>query len=344
MLSLPTIGASEHADPHVFIVGAGASRAACPNGDANGRWLPIMADLIDLVGLKPLLAQHGIESQERDFETVYDGVVQSGNTELAGELERRVHQYFSQLVLPETATAYDYLLLSLRPKDLVATFNWDPLLAQAFRRHEGKIALPQLAFLHGNVAYGYCAEHCRCGWIDDHCTSCGKPFEPTPLLYPIRDKNYTANPFIRSQWALLEHHIQFAYFLTIFGYQAPETDVAAREVMIKAWKINENHTIAEIELIDIKSQEELHANWKDFITRQHYITTDSIKKSYAAWHPRRSCDALAAATLMLRPWKDDWLPERESFEDLRTWVNPLWEEETRLAGTSQQFSGQPCNQ
>lgn len=256
MPSLPTTGASKYANPHVVIVGAGASRAACPDGDANGRRLPLMADLVDLVGLKPLLAKYGIESEETDFEAVFDGAVQSGYTELTGELERRVHHYFSQLVLPETATAYDYLLLSLRPKDLIATFNWDPLLAQAFRRHEGKIALPQLAFLHGNVAYGYCAEHRRCGWIDDHCTSCGK----------------------------------------------------------------------------------------DFITRQHYIAADSIMKSYAAWHPRRSCDALAAATLMLQPWKDDWLPERESFEDLRAWVNPLWKEETRLAGTDQQFSGQLCSE
>lgn len=82
MPSLPTTGASEHANPHVFIVGAGASRAACPNGDAKGRRLPVMADLIDFVGLRPLLAQHGIESQEGDFEAVYDGVVQSGNKEL----------------------------------------------------------------------------------------------------------------------------------------------------------------------------------------------------------------------------------------------------------------------
>jgi len=344
MPSLPTTGASEHADPHVFIVGAGASRAACPNGDAEGRRLPVMADLIDVVGLRPLLKQHGIESQEGDFEAVYDGIVQSGNEELASELERRVHHYFSQLELPETATAYDYLLLSLRPIDLVATFNWDPLLAQAFRRHEGKIALPQLAFLHGNVAFGYCAEHRRCGWIDDHCALCGKRFEPTPLLYPTRDKNYTKNPFIRSQWALLEAHIKFAYLLTIFGYRAPETDVAAREAMMGAWKLNETRALAEIELINTQSEEELHANWKDFITRTHYSATDSIKKSYVARHPRRSCDAFAASTLMLRPWEDDWLPERESFNDLRVWVNPLWEEETRLAGTGQQFSGQPCSE
>ena len=131
---------------------------------------------------------------EGDFEVVYDTIVRAGNEKLAADLERRVHKYFSRIALPEKATAYDYLLLSLRPKDLVATFNWDPLLPLAFRRHEGKIALLRLAFLHGNVSVGYCAEDRRCGWINDGCTSCGKPFGPTPLLFPIQDKNYAAGP------------------------------------------------------------------------------------------------------------------------------------------------------
>lgn len=85
MPPLPTTGASEHADPHVFIVGAGASRAACPNGDAEGHRLPLMADLVDLVGLRPLLEQHGIESREGDFEAVYAGVAQSDDEELKGK-------------------------------------------------------------------------------------------------------------------------------------------------------------------------------------------------------------------------------------------------------------------
>ena len=139
-----------------------------------------MDDLIDVVEIRPLLGNAGAKA-EGDFEVVYDTIVQAGNKERAAELERRVHEYFSQIALPDTATAYDYLLLSLRPKDLVATFNWDPLLPLAFRRHEGKIALPQLAFLHGNVSVGYCAEDRRSGRINDDCASCGMPFGPTPL-------------------------------------------------------------------------------------------------------------------------------------------------------------------
>jgi hypothetical protein len=39
------------------------------------------------------------------------------------------------LKLPEEATIYDYLVLSLRSPDIIATFNWDPFLYQAFERN-----------------------------------------------------------------------------------------------------------------------------------------------------------------------------------------------------------------
>ncbi|MCD6358990.1 MAG: hypothetical protein J7L90_03460 [Dehalococcoidia bacterium] len=37
--------------PHVVILGAGASLAACQNGDKNGSKLPEMRNLIEIVGL-----------------------------------------------------------------------------------------------------------------------------------------------------------------------------------------------------------------------------------------------------------------------------------------------------
>jgi len=35
---------------HTFILGAGASRAAFPNGDKFGRALPLMCDFVDVLG------------------------------------------------------------------------------------------------------------------------------------------------------------------------------------------------------------------------------------------------------------------------------------------------------
>lgn len=39
------------------------------------------------------------------------------------------------MVLPESKlTIYDYLIVSLTNRDCIATFNWDPLLMQAYHR------------------------------------------------------------------------------------------------------------------------------------------------------------------------------------------------------------------
>ena len=171
MPRLARTGSRDDADPHVVVVGAGGSRAACANGDKNGRRLPVMADLSDIVGLGPLLENAGFAAETAlNFEALYDDLATGGeHAPLMAEMESRVRAYFATLQIPDAATVYDYLLLSLRPKDLIATFNWDPLLAQAFRRHEGLISLPKLAFLHGNVAVGFCEAHRRVGWHDDHC-------------------------------------------------------------------------------------------------------------------------------------------------------------------------------
>jgi hypothetical protein len=46
--------------------------------------------------------------------------------------------------------------LSLREKDVIATFNWDPLLFAACARNHTRTKLPYIIYLHGNVAIGYC--------------------------------------------------------------------------------------------------------------------------------------------------------------------------------------------
>lgn len=344
MARLARVGAREDADPHVVIVGAGGSRAACPDGDRNGRALPLLKDLPDIADLRPLLEEAGIDpARLSDFEALYDDLATSGqHKELVTEIEARTTDYFADVQIPDVATVYDYLLLSLRPKDLIATFNWDPLLAQAFRRHEGLISMPKLAFLHGNVAAGFCEEHRRVGWHDDRCATCGEPFSASPLLFPVKDKNYTSNASIRSQWALLEEHLERAYFVTIFGYSAPVTDAAAREIMLKVWSENSARDVAEIEIINTRPRDELREVWSDFIVRSHYITTNTVMKAYTSWHPRRSCDALFAATMLCEPWEDDWLPESSDPAELRRWVDPLWKEELELCETGKRFSGRSC--
>src|SRR5215471_8086633 len=136
-------------------------------------------------------------------------------------------------------TPYDYLLSGLRRKDVVATFNWDPLLVQAFRRNLSMRELPEIVFLHGNVCIAVCLEDKVKGFIGDTCQKCGKPLTPTKLLYPIGQKNYDSDPFIRSEWAILRRAIAGAYMMEVFGYSAPRTDVEAKSIMDSAWDTNQ---------------------------------------------------------------------------------------------------------
>lgn len=112
---------------HVVLLGAGASRAAFPHGERGMRHLPIMNDFVNTLGLSELLKSAGIDPAQ-NFESIYSNI-DDGN--LQKTLEEKINSYFSSLLLPDTTTDYDRLLLSLREKDAVFTFNWDPFLFDA---------------------------------------------------------------------------------------------------------------------------------------------------------------------------------------------------------------------
>src|ERR1043166_171626 len=104
--------------------------------------------------------------------------------------------------LPDQATLYDHLVLSLRGKDIIATFNWDPFLWQAIARNWRPQQLPIPLFLHGNTAIGVCLDH-RPIVVRPRaqlCPRCKKPLQDSKLLYPVGKKNYSEDPFITSSW------------------------------------------------------------------------------------------------------------------------------------------------
>ena len=342
MPSLPAIDLKTGVvlSPHVVILGAGASAGTCPNGDRNGIKLPVMKDFISVVGLKDLLVKAGYGSNsESNLEDIYDSLSRSGeHAEVLNELELRVYDYFATLALPEEPTPYDYLLMGLRKKDLVATFNWDPLLVQAFRRNLSMGELPQIVFLHGNVAIGTCLEDSVKGFMGDTCGKCGKPLGPTKLLYPIGQKNYDADPFIRGEWEILRAAISQAYMMQIFGYSAPKTDVEAKSIMHGAWNTNQTHELAEIEIVDLKSSEEVRETWADFIVRQHYGVSDQIQRTWLFRHPRRTCEAFAAATLQNAPLPRNSDLTFTSSHDLQEWVSPLIVEEIEYEKSGTPFA------
>lgn len=98
--------------PHVFILGAGASLAAFPNGDANGIKLPLMNNLIDTVGLREILSKYNCKIQTENFEDLFSTLFeQDPRSKLLVEIESKVVQYFRSLRLPDEPTIYDYLVL-----------------------------------------------------------------------------------------------------------------------------------------------------------------------------------------------------------------------------------------
>ena len=310
--------------PHVVILGAGASVAALPQGDCNGIRLPVMLNLVAMLGLESVLAKAGLEHQGRNFEDIYNQLsCDASLSDVREVVEQCVAEYFSKLKLPEHPTLYDYLVLSLRKKDVIATFNWDPFLWLACQRNQDKTQLPHIFFLHGCAIIGHCPEHKMQGLVGNFCPACSRRYAPTRLLYPVANKDYVTDPYIASQWRSLRGALQAAYVLTIFGYGAPESDAAAVDLMSEAWGSPEKRDLEEIELIDIKDQGELEATWSRFIHTHHVRTTKSYFESLLGAFPRRTCEAMWAELMEVKFLEYGQVPKFERLDEMWEWFQQL---------------------
>jgi len=327
--SYPRLSTGEQAcdSPHLVILGAGASLAACPTGDANGRVLPLMADLARRTRTEDLLREGGASAGE-NFEAAYSRLAMDpAKAELVRDIEQRIRNYFEKIELPKDASLYDKLLLSLRDKDVIATFNWDPLLCQAFKRNRHVAILPRIAFLHGNVDLGVCLNHQHKGFLEHSCPECGTRLKLHQLLYPVAEKNYDDDPLIANEWEEIRRALVEAYMVTVVGYSAPATDVLARQLLLEAWTTNPTRDFAQITIVDTKERSDVEANWKEFFVRQNYSILPCLDESYLFRHPRRSCDHLAMATLQGSPCRENPLPDTSILEDLQAFIRPLIQEE-----------------
>jgi DNA-binding protein Fis len=285
--------------PHVVILGAGATMAAIPNGDKNGRKSSVMNGFIESLGMTDVIKNANLSTLSNNLEDIYSELHSRSECEpIRAQLDLRIRKYFAELELPNAPNIYDLILLALRKKDLVATFNWDPLLLQAYQR-ASKITsdLPQIAFLHGNVLVGYCREHKQGGLTSGQCSQCGNYFEPAPLLYPVANKNYTDDPYIRDNWKAIHGALEKAYLVTIFGYSAPKTDAGAIALMEEAWGGNDKRNLEDFEFIDIRSEEDILGNWTEFVHSHHFEIHNSFFDSSLAQHPRRTTVELFDRTM-----------------------------------------------
>lgn len=320
--------------PHVVILGAGASYAAFINGDRNGVKLPLMNNFVDVLGLNELLSQTEIEVETDNFEEIYNQLCRNEvHQEIREKLEKVIYDYFSGLEIFDEPTIYDHLLLSLRGKDVVATFNWDPLLLQAYRRNAQKFRLPRLLFLHSNIGVGYCEKDKVAGIKGNRCSKCRSVFTPTKLLYPIAEKNYHINGFISSQWDELNQHLKSAFMITIFGYGAPQSDVSAIELMKSAWGNVNQRKMEQTEIIDIRSKDDLRNTWDPFIHTHHYEIHSSFYESWIANHPKRTGEAYINQYWNGQFIDNNPIPKKLAFPELWSWYDPLMQVENRHENT-----------
>lgn len=280
---------------HIVILGAGASIAATMrNAEFSSKQLPSMDNFVDVVGLNDIVDNLPEPLLAKNFEDLYSKLHSDNpNSPEISEIESRVREYFSDMKLPNEPTIYDYLVLALRPRDVIATFNWDPFLFQAWNRNHHIAEMPGILFLHGNVAIGYDSEDKRGGPAGMVSSLTLNEFEPTRLLYPVHKKNYTNDEFISGQWEAIRRELndKSNVRVTIFGYGAPASDVEAVRLLNDAWGTPENRAMEQFEIIDVVSEEQLRARWKGFIHSHHYDVSDSYFKSSLALNPRRTSES-----------------------------------------------------
>ncbi|MEZ5196810.1 MAG: hypothetical protein R2764_10520 [Bacteroidales bacterium] len=318
---------------HVAILGAGASKASCiDNPEKTNLSIPLMDDLPKIIDLKDEFSDLSDDLINQNFENIFSNLFEKEpNSKRLNDIEYKIYNYFNSLRLPDSPTIYDYLVLSLRKKDLIATFNWDPFLWQAYERQSRFTKnLPLLSFLHGNVAIGYCDETKTFGPNGYLNAKTGKPFIPTKLLYPIKNKDYNSNPFINAQWNTLSKFLEKPARVTIFGYSAPVTDVEAISIMKKAWGNPEkDQQLAQFEIIDIQSERKLTNSWKNFIFSHHYETTNDFFKSSIIRFPRRTGEVFNASYLEAKFYEENYPPKFQTIEEMWEWYRPFIIEEEK---------------
>jgi hypothetical protein len=285
-----------------------------------------MNDFFQTVPIKHIFEDSGCAVDGRNFEDAYDEIVRV-NDSAARTVQAEIEDYFSKLELPDEPTIYDMLVLSLRPMDIIATFNWDPFLIQAARRNYHVSKPPQLLFLHGNVASGYCEEDGIHGARLAKCSKCGREFATVPLLYPVVSKDYSSHPAIANSWRAARNGMSNAFMLTIFGYGAPKNDVAAMSLLSSSWGPPERRALEEIEIIDVRDEDTLSEEWEKFIFEFHYRVKRSFADSWIHGTPRRTGEAWYRQFLEAQWLTPNPLPRFHTMEQMWAWFARLLEVE-----------------
>ena len=324
---------------HLVILGAGASLASnLRNPEKKGHQLPLMNNIVEIIGLQDIVARlpEEIQLYKNQFELLFSKLFERGKFEDERiEIEQRIYEYFKSLELPNEPTIYDYLILALRhKKDVIASFNWDPFLYQAYVRNEEFTKSPGILFLHGTVVLGYNKKDGTSGPAGWYSKRNDGYFDPIQLLYPVHRKNYNRDDFIKGQWESFSNDLKIAKRITVFGYSAPETDIEAIKLMQNAWGTPDERDMEQFELIDIREEIEVKKTWDTFIHTHHYNCSNSFFGSSIAHHPRRSVESYwhwAYPTTYSEAFQEgNPVPQDfKNLEEMWEWYRPLIEAEEK---------------
>lgn len=325
---LPRIRERKLIDPHVVIVGAGASKAACPK-DKNGKRVPLLKNILEVLSVESLLQQYGFRAEGiEDFESFYSNLyIKKESVNLCKKLEEAVYDFFFSLELPDEINLYDYLILSLTSKDLIISFNWDPFLLQAYNRNSGVGNLPQVVFPHGNVGVGIC-KRCKIkGYYGSLCPRCHNKLEKMPLLYPIGQKDYKNEEVIANEWNVAQLYLSRCAGLTIWGYSAPVTDASAVELLKDAFEESRTKRICPVTIINLTSvKNEQMDRWGAFYDSSMIVYKERFQDTILWRNPRVSLEALFDAILQQHPRENEKpFQDFQSIEALQQFIATVTE-------------------
>lgn len=176
-------------------------------------------------------------------------------------------------------------------------------------------------FFTWNVEFYICREHKMSGFNDHFCKICNHKLEPSQLLYPVGNKDYSSDIAIKSQWNLFSNMVTEASILTIFGYSAPTTDLAAKTALLESWeKLGVKHT-GLVEVIDIQAREQIEQKWSEFYFKDYnFGYYNKLGDSYLFQYIRQSGYALYMARMQQDPIREIKFPKVSSLEELYQFV------------------------
>jgi hypothetical protein len=111
--------------------------------------------------------------------------------------------------------------------------------------------------------------------------------------------------------------------ITVFGYGAPASDVSAMSLLHSAWGSAEARQMEQVEIIDIRPEDDLVESWSGFIHSHHYEVISDFYSSSIANHPRRTGEAYWNQFVEAKFVTRNPIPRDTSLAELSSWLLPL---------------------